>query len=109
LFHWDGASELVTDIDYLVFGNTANAVDKTGVTVGQSSYKNDTPPVSQVASKKPEANKSLHRCDTAESSETAAGGNGRNGHDETSEDGQAAWKLTASASPLAAPAAAVCP
>jgi hypothetical protein len=109
LFQWDGSSDLVSDIGYLVYGNTANAADKTGITVGQSTYKNDTPAVNQVASKKPEANKSIHRCDTAEASETTSGGNGQSGHDETSENGLSAWTLTAGGSPAAAPAKNLCP
>lgn len=109
LFQWDGSSDLVSDVDYTVYGNTANAANKTGITVGQSTYKNDTPAVNQVPAKAPLANKSIHRCDTAEASETTSGGNGLSGHDETSENGLSAWTLTAGGSPLAPPAKNLCP
>lgn len=43
LFYWDGATELVTDIDYVFYGATGNTpVNKTGVMVGASTYLPDT-------------------------------------------------------------------
>ena len=31
LFQWDGMAPLVTDIDYLLYGNNSDAMDKTGI------------------------------------------------------------------------------
>jgi len=111
LFEWDGASDLVTDLDYLVWGDTSQACDKTGVTVGGSLYAPDTPVASQAFAPSPGTGKSLHRCDTAEATEDKTGGNGASGHDETSEDFGTAFKYDAAASPSpkAAPAAGFCP
>ena len=109
LFSWDGQSDLVSDIDYVRYGQSGSAIDKTGVTVGQSTYKNDTPFVNQLTAKAPGSGQALHRCDTAETTETTTGGNGLLGHDETSENGQIAWKIAATPSPLAPPASSICP
>ncbi len=110
LFQWDGNSDLVTDIDYLVWGNTTNATDKTGVTVGSGTYLADTAAASQGFAPSEETNgETLHRCDTAEASETQSGGNGTSGHDETSENCAVSWKRDAPPSPGAAPPSGFCP
>ena len=110
LFRWDGSSDLVIDIDYLIWGNTTNGTDKSSVTVGNSTYLNDTPLGSQSFTATEETvGETLHRCDTAEAHETQSGGNGSSGHDETSEDCAIAWKRDAVASPGAAPATGFCP
>ncbi|MBW2458328.1 MAG: lamin tail domain-containing protein, partial [Deltaproteobacteria bacterium] len=110
LFQWDGSSDLVTDIDYLVWGNTTNATDKTGVTVGNGTYVADTAAASQGFAPAEENNgETMHRCDTAEDSETQSGGNGTSGHDETSEDCSLGWKRDAPPSPGSAPASGFCP
>ncbi len=110
LFGWSGVGDLVTDIDYVIWGNTTNGSDKTGVTVGTSPYLNDTPLSSQsfIATEET-TGESLHRCDTAEATETQSGGNGSSGHDETSENCAVAWKRDAIASPGAAPPTGFCP
>ena len=48
LYYWDGQSDLVTDLDYVVWGDKAEAVDKTGVALDgpdagsdPSSYQSD--------------------------------------------------------------------
>jgi hypothetical protein len=106
LFEWNGVSATVTDIDYVVYGNTTNAMDKSGV----AGYVAETPVASQIAAATPDVNgHSLHRCDTAEASETKSGGNGTSGHDETSESGTAAWKETLAPTPKAAPPVGFCP
>ncbi len=33
LYRWDGMSDLVTDLDYVLWGNRTYAVDKTGVSI----------------------------------------------------------------------------
>jgi hypothetical protein len=105
LFRWNGSSPTVTDLDYLVYGSTTgNAVDKTGVT----GYLPDTPASSQAAAPAPGSGQSIHRCDTAESTETKTGGNGSGGHDETSETLSVAFKLATAPSPGLPPSAGFC-
>lgn len=106
LYQWNGSATTVTDVDYVVYGNTSDAMDKSGV----PGYANETPVGSQIPAVSPNTDgRSLHRCDTAEASETKTGGNGQSNHDETSESGTAAWKESTSPSPKAAPAVGFCP
>jgi hypothetical protein len=99
LFYWDGASDLVQDIDYLVWGDTEEAVDKTGVKkdgpdadTDSTSYLPDTPFASQILLKSLSSTRlhtdgmTLQRTALMEVGETLTGGNGITGHDETSED-----------------------
>ncbi|MEZ4438464.1 MAG: lamin tail domain-containing protein [Polyangiaceae bacterium] len=92
-FYWDGTSDLVKDIDYITYGNTTNAMDKTGVTVGAGTYLAETAVLSQDPGANP-GSLSLSRCDFAEGTETQTGGNGYLGHDETSENSSATWSAT---------------
>lgn len=96
LYHWDGQSDLVEDVDYLVWGNKDEAVDKTGVSIDgpdpgsdSTTYLDDTPILQQIAATTgtPHSDgRSLQRFDFTEYGETNSGGNGITGHDETSED-----------------------
>lgn len=95
LLHWDGQSDLVQDLDYVLWGDKVEAIDKTGVSIDgpdadstQSSYLNDTAISAQaVVNTNSHANgNSWQRSDMNEGNETKTGGNGINGHDETSED-----------------------
>lgn len=88
LLYWDGVSDLVQDLDYVLWGDKVEAIDKTGVTVNTSTYLDDTPISQQaVVSTSAHANgMSWQRSDMNEGFETKIGGNGINGHDETSED-----------------------
>jgi cysteine-rich repeat protein len=109
LFAWDGVSPLVVDVDYMNYTNTAAATDKTGLSFGGQTYLNDTPIASQIAAAG--STLSMHRCDTAESTEVQPG-NGIDGADQTSENGLLAWKSTSAMalpSPKAAPPAGFCP
>jgi len=84
LFEWDGASDLVRDVDYFIWGtSTSTFTDKSGVSIdgpdadtNMSLYLNDTPVDSQNAPTAPAFGKSLERAGTTESAETADGGNG---------------------------------
>ncbi len=97
LFFWDGASDLVTDLDYIVWGG-AQVVDKTGISVGQSAYLPDTASAAQhVLGSLGSA--AVTRCDLGEGDERASGGNGVDGADETSEDLGATFQLLAASSP----------
>ena len=95
LFHWDGASDLVQDIDYVLWGDKNEAVDKTGVSIDgpdadalTSDYLNDTSVATQavISAGSHAGGQSWQRSDLNEGMETNSGGNGVNGADETSED-----------------------
>ncbi|HSO26438.1 MAG TPA: ExeM/NucH family extracellular endonuclease, partial [Anaerolineales bacterium] len=116
LYTWDGASDLVADLDYAVWGAKAEAVDKTGVAIDgpdadtdASPYLNDTPIASQavVAAAAHPLGGSFQRQDLAEGAEVKTGGNGLTGHDETSEDADVTWCSPTTATPGAVSAA--CP
>ncbi|OIP41192.1 MAG: hypothetical protein AUK47_06810 [Deltaproteobacteria bacterium CG2_30_63_29] len=94
LFTWDGVGESVKDLDYLVYGNTTNGMDKTG----RGSYQPETPLASQEPALVPSTGYSVGRCDD-EWNEVATGGNGALGHDETSENLAATWALAANVTP----------
>ncbi|MBW2700438.1 MAG: lamin tail domain-containing protein [Deltaproteobacteria bacterium] len=97
LLHWDGASDLVQDVDYLLWGDGDEASDKSGVTVGGSTYLNDTPVGDQevVANDGHSNGDSFQREDLLEGTEILTGGNGIIGHDETSENLATTWKEAA--------------
>ncbi|MFK7802114.1 MAG: ExeM/NucH family extracellular endonuclease [Anaerolineae bacterium] len=100
LFSWDGVSDRVVDLDYVVWGDTAEAVDKTGISVDgpdadtdASAYLDDTPLASQalVNTVSHAFGNSWQRDDLTEGAEIKVGGNGSGGHDETSEDLNNTW------------------
>jgi predicted extracellular nuclease len=119
LYTWDGASDLVQDIDYALWGDAAEAVDKTGVSIDgpdgdavASAYLADTAiGVQEVISGGSHASgDSFQRIDFNEGVETQVGGNGITGSDETSEDLSVTWSLAAAtpgAGPTPPPAVAV--
>jgi hypothetical protein len=113
LFSFRGG-DLVSDVDYVFYGSPSTSnpmVDKTGVMAGASSYLPDTPASAQHAVAAPGETASIHRCVYAESHETPVQGNGIVGHDETSEDGTAAFRLAKTAAertPGGPPPAGVC-
>jgi len=95
LFYWDGSSNLVTDIDYLVWGDKEEAVDKTGVTITKtgnstgSTYLADTPIANQDAQTIGTGtgpSGTYIRTNFNEGSQKTSGGNGVGGRDETSEN-----------------------
>ncbi|MDH3546147.1 MAG: lamin tail domain-containing protein, partial [Gammaproteobacteria bacterium] len=113
LYTWDGASDLVQDIDYALWGDAAEAVDKSGVGVDgpdadgdMSFYAADTAVALQdvVAPGSHASGDSFQRVDFTEGAETQSGGNGISGSDETSEDLSVTWGQFA-ATPGAAPPA----
>jgi predicted extracellular nuclease len=100
LYYWDGASDLVLDMDYAVWGDKAEAVDKTAVSVDgpdadtdPTPYLDDTAVLDQdvVAGGSHATGNSWQRNDLTEGAEITAGGNGVNGEDETSEDLSNTW------------------
>ena len=84
LFKWDGNSSIpVQDVDYFLWGNRQNAIDKSAV-IG---YVSDTAIESQLFF--PETAKEYEaysRNNFVETDETTSGGNGISGHDETNEN-----------------------
>lgn len=116
LFYWDGSSDLVKDVDYVIWGDKAEFVDKTGVSIDgpdpgskPSTYSADTDSASQ-AIVDPDggggyphgSGKTAQRAGTTEASETLIGGNGITGHDETSEDmsvSGGSWTVDTTATP----------
>tara|TARA_A100000171_G_scaffold52985_1_gene75012 strand:+ start:8091 stop:12812 length:4722 start_codon:yes stop_codon:yes gene_type:complete len=100
LFYWDGETDLVTDLDYVLWGDTNEAVDKTGVSIDgpdadatASTYADDTPIANQelVAAGSHPGGESFQRNDLTEGAELSGTGNGVNGDDETSEDLSNTW------------------
>ncbi|MCB9555529.1 MAG: lamin tail domain-containing protein [Deltaproteobacteria bacterium] len=94
LFHWNGQTDTVADIDYVRWtGSSAVAAHKTTTTCldgpdsnnATSCYVNDTAEASQSTLIPPQPGGSIHRCNYLERGEVKAGGNGETGHDETSE------------------------
>jgi len=113
LYTWDGASDLVQDIDYAVWGDKAEAVDKSSVGIdgpdadGDASfYPAETAIAAQdvVAAGAHASGDSFQRVDFAEGAESQSGGSGTQGSDETSEDLSVTWSQFA-ASPGEAPPA----
>jgi hypothetical protein len=96
LFTWSGVvGEPVKDVDYLVYGTNlgvSTQVDKTG----EAGYAPDTAPAMQKPAAGHAGGESLQRC-AIETGETITGGNGATGHDETSE--QLDQSFTVSATP----------
>ncbi len=98
LYSWNGLSDLVTDIDYAVWGDKVEAVDKTGISIDgpdadtlTSTYLDDTAIALQevVASGAHPGGSSFSRITVMEME--ATGGNGITGHDETSELATTTW------------------
>jgi len=107
LYQWDGASDLVTDLDYALWGDKDEAIDKTGVASDgpdadsdATPYAPDTPIADQdvIATGSHSSGQSFQRVDLTEGHEVATGGNGFGGADETSENLSATW-TTATATP----------
>ncbi len=105
LYRWNGATNLVADLDYMRWGTTTSViVDKTGVTIGGEAYQPDTAAGSQqVAPLTSTQGQSMMRVSADEGTETLSGGNGATGHDETSENLATTWTTTTQ-DPALAPA-----
>lgn len=107
LFRWDGASDLVEDVDIVQVEGviTAALTDKTGISVDgpdadttPSAYQADTPAAQQALI--PLAGAMItQRIDMMETGEVKTGGNGISGNDETSEPLDQTWATAATATP----------
>ncbi len=100
LYYWDGVNDLVQDLDYAVWGDKAEAVDKTGVSIDgpdadsvSSSYLPDVAVANQdvLNTGGHTFGKSWQRDDLTEGTETKVGGNGAGGHNEMSENLSETW------------------
>lgn len=108
LFVWDGQSDLVQDLDVVIWGEGVN-VDRSGVAVDgpddgdeASIYADDTAPGDQRPADAIEPGNALLR-GAGEVDEATEGGNGIGGHDETSEDMASAFSQGAPAPVAAVP------
>jgi len=88
LFYWDGSSSTVQDVDYVLWGSTKYAVDKSAV----AGYQADTPVASQVFAPTHVDGQKLQRI-SGEGTEPSSGGNGLTGHNETGENLNATWQV----------------
>jgi len=107
LYRWDGASPLVQDLDYVMWGtSTAVRVDKSGLTVRGATYLNDRAVSAQnpVAGAGPTFGHAFRRVGVDEGAETLTGGNGLTGHNETSENLATTWGDVTGSTPPPAPA-----
>ena len=114
LYYWNGLSDLVGDVDYLLYNSNSptpndEAVDKTGVNIDgpdadtdSSAYLADTPIANQVSALSHSGGFSTHRIDMSEGTQTSSGGNGVLGADETSENLNVTWTANSIPSPNAA-------
>jgi len=98
LYYWDGASDLVTDIDYVVWGDKVEAVDKTGVKIDgpdadtdSTTYADDVAVADQAVAPSHALGFSAHRVGFGDQLQTGTGGNGVGGADETSEILDSTW------------------
>jgi uncharacterized protein len=104
LFRWDGMSDLVTDIDMVFVGNDAPAPGTEGALPDKSAVEVDGPdPDDRASSYVPDGAQmtamlfratnggSYQRIALESGHEPRAGGNGPDGHDESSEDTSATW------------------
>lgn len=98
LFYWDGASDLVTDLDYVIWGDANEAVDKTGVAKDgpdadsdTSTYLDDTAVGDQDFMSAHSFGESAQRIMMSEGLEQANGGNGTDGNNESSENWTSTW------------------
>jgi hypothetical protein len=105
MYMWDGQSDLVQDVDYVLWGDKAEAVDKTGVSVdGPDADSDATPYLADTATDDQavvnadndddedphDDGMSAQRILSVEDLENWLDGNGITGHNETSED--VSWK-----------------
>lgn len=120
--YWDGEYDLVYDVDYVLWGDKVEGVDKTGIAIDgpdadsdSTMYQPDTPIAEQtVVNADDDADEEPHdmgmtaqRAGVEEGPETLVDGNGITGHDETSEDMTivgGSWTLNEPATPNRGPA-----
>ena len=91
LFNWDGASTSpIKDVDYFIWGNSQNAIDKSDI----SGYQIDTPIETQLYFEDIANEYYAYTRIAKEGGEIESGGNGITGHDETSENFRESWEVS---------------
>ncbi|MGH1365404.1 MAG: beta strand repeat-containing protein [Calditrichia bacterium] len=118
LFQWDGVSDLVADVDYVVWGDKVEGVDKTGVSIDGpdadsdvSTYLDDVSIANQIATSGGQPHndgESIQRFAATETDEITSGGNGITGNNEMSENLGSSF-ITAVVTPNAGPPASDAP
>ena len=91
LFKWEQGTDFVQDVDYFIWGNASQGVDKTSV----SGYLQDTDLSEQSYQENHADNFTYVRflLNNSEGAETNIGGNGIDGNDETSENFDETWNI----------------
>ena len=92
LFHWDGFSQTVKDVDYFLWGGDNHAINKAGI----NGYENDTVIDEQDFIYAHGNDSTYIRVDLNEGAENHSNGNGITGHDETSENLSQTWVVSKS-------------
>ena len=96
LFKWDESSNIVQDVDYFLWGNTNNAIDKTGLDL-DNDYTNDYFEDTAIQNQNPIDSHgegfTYVRVSSSEGQEDTDDGNGITGHDETSENFIETWQI----------------
>jgi len=110
LFYWDGVSDLVQDVDIIWWGDDeAYKVDKSSVNIDSefdgdaltSNYNNDASTYPPIKNGAHGSGNSFNRTDIKiEQEEVQNGGNGKTGHDETTENLTASWSFNTGAKPM---------
>lgn len=110
LFYWDGTSDLVVDVDLVIVGPSPTSqntlVNKTGLSIdgpdsdtSSSSYKTDAATMGSFEGMTVNR-ESFSRVGLETDAESQEGsGNGRHGHDETTEDTGLTWSIVSEATP----------
>jgi hypothetical protein len=107
LFEWDGARDLVRDLDIVVHGMPSvnsnrlvakQPVDGPDADATPTAYAPDANVAMQMATRTDGSNESYQRM-TLDEGETTTGGNGLTGHDETSEPLDTTWSATNAPNP----------
>lgn len=95
LFHWDGASDLVQDVDIVCWGNQISGTNMFAAKTTSDTGANGTPYLADAGS---HASMTLgfgfsmiYRTSIVEVNEAGSGGNGLTGHDETTEQIPSTW------------------
>ena len=115
LYYWDGDSDIVIDIDYVLWGDKAEAVDKSGITIDgpdadatTSAYANDVAIADQDITG-PTDGSNLHADDFSaqrllsnEGNQVQTGSNGIKGASEMSENLSITWYHSLTPTPNAA-------
>lgn len=99
---------VVSDLDIVLWGDTGDAIDKSGELVAGHVYAAETAAENQSFFSAPQVGSSAHRCDPLEGTQMAVDGNGDGGTDETSENLAETWRVSEGPTPGAAPLPVSC-